>query len=226
MAILPEKSVLLYDADGTALAVQDGVAMPASTKGILAHGSDGTTARALRTADSGGLKVSAVSSRVIEGVGAASTPRIAGTAGAQNLATIANPTGSGKVLYIRRIKIAATISATNSTNYQYQLARTTAAVTAGGTVQDAQIVSGSATVAEIRSGAVTATAATGTLWRGPGLCGSSNPNWGLLELMAWDSSREEDDIELIDGTALLVSAEGNDTDLNHTVSFHWQQKAA
>ena len=49
--------VELFDANGVAMAVQDGVAIPANTHSILIAGSDGTNARALRTAADGTARV-------------------------------------------------------------------------------------------------------------------------------------------------------------------------
>ena len=40
---------ILYDGNGNPLAVQNGVAIPANTSGVLVHGSDGTNARILKT---------------------------------------------------------------------------------------------------------------------------------------------------------------------------------
>lgn len=48
-----ERSVVLYDASGNPLAVQDGVAIPANTPGLLAAGSDGANARYVRVDASG-----------------------------------------------------------------------------------------------------------------------------------------------------------------------------
>jgi hypothetical protein len=49
-------AVILYDASGVAHAVQDGVAIPASTPRLLVAGAEGTTARTLRTAADGTLR--------------------------------------------------------------------------------------------------------------------------------------------------------------------------
>lgn len=49
-------AVILYDAAGVALAVADGVAIPASTKALLVVGSEGGTARYLRVAADGTLR--------------------------------------------------------------------------------------------------------------------------------------------------------------------------
>jgi len=58
--------VILYDSSGNAFAVQNGVAIPASTPGLLSMGSDGTNSRYL-TVDSSGRTVAV-------GAGVAGTP--------------------------------------------------------------------------------------------------------------------------------------------------------
>lgn len=58
--------VILYDASGRALAVQNGAAIPASTPALLAAGSDGTNSRYLLVDSSGRT--------VIAGAGVAGTP--------------------------------------------------------------------------------------------------------------------------------------------------------
>ena len=49
-------AVILYDASGVALAVSNGVAIPAGTQGLLTAGSDGTNARFLRVAADGTVR--------------------------------------------------------------------------------------------------------------------------------------------------------------------------
>jgi hypothetical protein len=57
------ESVILYDSSGVEMNVQNGVAIPASTRGLLAMGSDsGGVARQLRTDTSGILQVTPTSS--------------------------------------------------------------------------------------------------------------------------------------------------------------------
>jgi hypothetical protein len=50
-------AAILYDANGVALAVSNGVAVPANTKGLLAAGSDGTNARFIRVATDGSVRI-------------------------------------------------------------------------------------------------------------------------------------------------------------------------
>jgi len=57
MAVFPNRSVLLYDAAGVALAVQNGVAIPAATPALIVAGSDGAAARYVRTAADGTVRV-------------------------------------------------------------------------------------------------------------------------------------------------------------------------
>lgn len=65
---MPQESpvVILYDASGNPLAVQNGVSIPASTPGLLAMGSDGTNSRYFTVDSSGRL--------VVVGAGVAGTP--------------------------------------------------------------------------------------------------------------------------------------------------------
>ena len=171
------------------------------------------------------LGVGDIGTRVTAGKYGAATGRIAGTVAAQNIATLANPAASGKVVYVRRITVACVSGGSAQTPYEYTLARTTAAVTAGGTVLISQKrdTADATAVGVARSGAVTATAAAGALWAGPGATAAATAVSHPMQLMAWDSKRDDDDIVLAAGEALLVSAEGNDTDLNHVVSFFWQE---
>ena len=57
MATSRSAAVILYDANGVAMAVQDGVAIPVGTSAVLAAGSDGTDARFLRTSSDGTIRV-------------------------------------------------------------------------------------------------------------------------------------------------------------------------
>ena len=50
-------AAILYDAAGKAMAVQDGVAIPADTSSLLMSGSDGTNARYLKTDSAGNLVI-------------------------------------------------------------------------------------------------------------------------------------------------------------------------
>lgn len=164
--------------------------------------------------------------RPVVGIYGAATNRIAGTAGAQNLVSIENPASSGKVVYVRLVKVGSMLTATANTNFQYRLGRTTATPTGGTTLTAQNTDAGTgvpSAVAIVRSGP-TATAAAGQLWAGSGLAGSNNPNFGIIELFAWDSDDDDEDVRLEAGSsALLVSAEGNDADLNHTISFIWAE---
>lgn len=55
--LTPIGQVILFDASGNALAVQDGTAIPAGTPSLVVSGSDGTAARRVRTDSSGRLEV-------------------------------------------------------------------------------------------------------------------------------------------------------------------------
>lgn len=57
VVIVNAPAVLLYDANGVALAVQDGVAIPANTPAIMVAGSDGTNARYIRVATDGAVRI-------------------------------------------------------------------------------------------------------------------------------------------------------------------------
>ena len=50
-------AVILYDANGDPLAVQDGVAIPANTPGLMVVGTDGGTARYVRVASDGTVRM-------------------------------------------------------------------------------------------------------------------------------------------------------------------------
>lgn len=52
-------AVVLYDANGVPMAVEDGAEVPAGTRAVLVAGSDGTAARVLKTATDGALAVEA-----------------------------------------------------------------------------------------------------------------------------------------------------------------------
>jgi len=55
MSMIESPAVILYDAAGVAHAVQNGVAIPASTPSLLVAGTDGTNARNLSTSTNGRL---------------------------------------------------------------------------------------------------------------------------------------------------------------------------
>jgi hypothetical protein len=85
-------AVILYDLNGVAMAVSDGVAIPASTEALLAAGSDGTNAHY--------LLVDASGSPVVVGAGVAGTP----AGGVVSIQGVAGGTA---------IPISGTVSATN-----------------------------------------------------------------------------------------------------------------
>ena len=59
---MPTNQVLLFDSDGNPMAVQNGVAIPASTSALLLAGSDGTNSRYLKLDASGRPDVNILSS--------------------------------------------------------------------------------------------------------------------------------------------------------------------
>lgn len=224
MAVLPNKAVLLYDDNNVAMAVQNGVAIPANTSGVLAVGSDGTTARNLLTTATGVLKTAPVGTRTLLGVYGAATLQIAGTVAAQNLLSIENPVASGKVVYVRRITISGMATASVAVNYQYLLGRTTAVPTGGTTLTAQKRQTADAAAAAIVRQAPTATAAAGSIWAGSGFLSSASATIPAGQLSAWDSvGNENDDIVLAAGEGLLVSAGGNATNARHSIALVWEE---
>jgi len=104
---LDSPAVILYDASGNPFAVQNGVAIPASTPGLLLMGSDGTNSRYI-TVDSSGRAV-------IAGAGVAGTP----AGGVLSIQGVASGTA---------VPISGTVTATNPS-----VGSTGAAIPASGT---------------------------------------------------------------------------------------------
>lgn len=71
--------VILYDANGVAMAIETGVAIPANTSGIIAAGSDGTNARFIKVATDGTVRIDP-SGTTTQPISAASLPLPAGAA--------------------------------------------------------------------------------------------------------------------------------------------------
>lgn len=212
--------VILYDSDRKLIEVENGVVIPAGTRGFLAMGSDGTSAKNLKISPSGALLVTETTSIASVARFGACISAVAGTVAAQNLASIENPAASGKTVYVRRIKVSASATAAAAVNFQYLLGRTTATPTGGTAQTSGKLLSSSGAAVAIIRLSPTATAAAGPFWAAAGMVLQSQ-SYYPTEYKAWDSTQDVDDITLVAGEGLLVSAGGNDTDLSHTVSFFW-----
>lgn len=88
--------VVLYDANGVAHAVQNGVAIPVNTPAILIAGNDGAAARYMRTAADGTVRTDPTGTTT-QPVSAAALPLPAGAATEATLATRASDTGLAAV---------------------------------------------------------------------------------------------------------------------------------
>lgn len=171
----------------------------------------------------GSLGVGLIGTRSRVGMYGAATGLVAGSAGAQNIASIENPAASGKIVYVKLVKVSAAAGTTASNVFQYAFGRTTATPSAGTTLTAQKHDSNDASpVAIVRSGP-TATAAAGALWAGIGPIFQAAGSLNVPEKIAWDSRRDDENIVLAAGEGLLLSAGANDTDWSHSVSFSWEE---
>lgn len=85
VAVVNSVKVILYDANGVAMAVEDGVAVPANTRALLIAGSDGTNARIAKVTAAG--RVVTDGSEVTQPISAAALPLPSGAATSANQTT-------------------------------------------------------------------------------------------------------------------------------------------
>lgn len=215
------RGVILYDANRNPMSVQNGVAIPANTNGLLVHGSDGTNARVLSIAASNALKIVDVGSRIVTGTYSAATSLITGSGSSQNLASIENPSASGKTVFVRRITLMSTVGAAASAKFLFHVGRTTATPSSGTTLTAQKHKTGDSSPVAIVRSVPTATAATGDIWVGTPGTQVSNAAYVGVPLDALKGIVEFDDIQLDASEGLVVSAEANDIDFSFSVSFSW-----
>lgn len=102
----PLSPIVLYDASGNPLAVQNGVAIPANTSGILAMGTDGTDARQLLCDSSG--------RQIIIGQGVAGTPA-GGVVSVQGVSSGTPQPVSGTVSISGTVPVSGTVTSNQGT---------------------------------------------------------------------------------------------------------------
>jgi hypothetical protein len=170
------------------------------------------------------LNVAVIGTRLLTGSYYCGTGRIAGSAAAQNLASIENPAASGKTVYVKRSNVQGQVAVVSIVLFDYLFGRTAALPTLG-TVLTSQKQSSSAPapVAIVRS-APTAAAAAGNLWSvTAGNNGAAPGPFAPQLLEALSEKRETDDIVLAAGEALLMRAEANLATWSHQVNFAWDE---
>jgi len=101
--------VILYDSAGVAMAVENGVATPANTKGVIVAGVEGANTRFMRTASDGTVRIDP-SGTTTQPISAAALPL---PAGAATEATVATLSTEAKLEAVRALL--ATIDADTST---------------------------------------------------------------------------------------------------------------
>lgn len=156
---------------------------------------------------------------------AATPAAITGAASSQNLFTLHNPVGSGRTVRIKRLEIQGVFASTtaSATAFLYHVGRTTGIPTGGAAItsqKHATADSAPVGVALSGSSAITATAATGDLWTtSPGTGSANAPS--VLPLPIFAEGRDDDDIILVAGEAILVRADTNTTSWKHSVDISW-----
>ena len=167
----------------------------------------------------------ASSTRSITGSYACARTSLTGAAGTQFILTIECPVSTVNV-YVKRVTISITTNgATALTNYIYSLGRTTGLPTGGTTLTAQKKTTAFPAAAAIVRTAPTVTAATGSMINVQGSIYQNNTAdvARLVEVFNNVGGSELDDIVLVNGEGLLLSATGNDVDIQHIVSIEWQE---
>ena len=169
------------------------------------------------------LKVTQVGARPVVGEYRAATTLINGAASAQNLLSIENPTGSGKIVIVKRLGVTAVVVAVAATNFLYRLGRHNGFPTNGTTITATKrLTSDPDPVAIVRQspgGSI-----TNNMWVGsPGSVITAVGHMQPFPLCAIDTNNDIGDVILHPGEALIMLADANDTDWRHFSHVLWQE---
>lgn len=217
---------ILFNIDGYAVgALFDGDFIPFDNVGLLVGGKDADGYfRYLSTSSGGTIKVTPSTGRQNQAKYFASTSQIVGSAVAQNLLTIENPSGSNVDIFINRIFVNGVLGSNSAVVFLYRINRTSALPTGGTTLTETNRNTADVSATAVVRQAPTATAAGGTLWsNAPGVSfipvGVSNTN----NIETFNPRDEDAEIALLPGEALLVSAQANSTSWTHWVNIYWSE---
>jgi hypothetical protein len=217
---------LLYDDKGNFVAITSGSTFNVSQSylPVVGQADNGKATPLAMCSGSMALKVVGTSARPVYGEYSVAIPLIAGTAGAQNLFSIENPAGSGINVVVRRLGVGGVATAVANVAFVYRLGRNNTFPSSGTVLTATQRkTSDPAPVAIVRSGP--AGSVTNNMWVGsPGVIitavghVAANP-----PMLAVDALDDEGDVTLAPGEALIMVADGNDTDWRHFGFIRWQE---
>lgn len=217
-------AVINYDTDGYKLPVKDGEALTAFTPGLIIAGVDGSgNAQFLRLTTSGKLEVIPGTGRTLIGRYYATTAFITGAAATQNLATLENPVGSGRTIYLRKIAVHGVLTGTFSTAIFYLLKRANVFPTGGTVIGSAKRNTSEGNASGIVRQSPTVTLAAANLWaNNPGVRSNAlafiPPTTEVLL-----ASFDDDEVVLQAGEAVGIHVDANSTNWFHYVCFHWSE---
>lgn len=217
-------AVILYDEDGNPVAVAEGNLLESFQKGIVIAGKDDDGyVRFVSINNAGTINVSDVGTASVSGSFYASTSLITGTVLSQNLASLANPIGSGNILRVVRVIVNGVLAGTSTTPFLYRISRTDTFPSNGTLITPQKRNTSLADVeGEVRQ-VPDVTKASGNIWVGsPGTSSAGGVfNTSLQEPV--QTIFERDNVILLPGEAIVVIADGNSSIWAHWVNFQWDE---
>lgn len=178
------------------------------------------------TTQTGAMRVDPVGSYKLTGAYRVGSSFIVGSATRQNLVSIYCTTSQAANVAIKRVNIqqATTAIVAQLLTYQYVVGRASSsgAPTAGTVItQQKRQTADALSIAVVRSSPTT-TMATGQMWAdNPGTIMTGVGQLTQAPLIFGAEGREDDDVILTPGEALLIVAEANATTLKHSVDLSW-----
>lgn len=161
--------------------------------------------------------------RIINGEFRVGVGFVTGSASAQNLVSIENPTASPIKVYVKRMDVDGIASAASTVLYLYRVSRTTGLPSGTPITVDRRASSEATAVAVVRS-VPTATAASGDLHvTSPGTLLTIAGGFAPTTFPIFESSAEVNDEVLAPGEAVMVRCEANAVTWSHYVNIFWQE---
>lgn len=169
------------------------------------------------------LKVTQISARPVIGEYSAATTLINGQTVAHNLFSIENPSGSKRLVIVKRVVVSATVAAVAAVNFLYRLGRHNTFPSGGTTITATKRLSSDPNpVAIVRSSP--AGSITNNMWTGsPGTLITAVSHMQPMPQFAIDTDNDNGDVVLQPGEALIMVADSNDTDWRHFGHIRWQE---
>lgn len=167
--------------------------------------------------------VTQTSPRPIYGEYSAGITLINGSASAQNLFSIENPTGSDKFVIVRKMGVGGTVAAVAAALFVYRMGRSNTFPSGGSIITATKKQTSSPNpVAIVRS--APAGSVTNNMWvSSPGTLITAAGRGIAMTYMAIDAFDDEGDVVLAPGEALIMIADNNDTDWRHYGFIRWQE---